>query len=80
MTKPVNPKLLKLRVRNHIESKGRNDFVKEQRNLLAQKNMELEAALARVKQLEGIIPILCILKRPRYDNYRSYRFVRHLIC
>jgi len=50
LKKPVNLDLLKLRVHNHIESKRRIDLVKEQRD-------QLEAALARVKLLEGIIPI-----------------------
>ena len=57
LTKPVELDLLKLRVRNHIESKARNDLVKEQRDQLAQQKEELEEALARVKQLEGIITI-----------------------
>jgi len=68
LTKPVNLKLLKLRVRNHIESKERNDLVKEQRNLLTQKNIELEAALERVKRLEGIIPICTYCKKIRDDK------------
>ena len=61
LTKPVNRDLLKLRVRNHIESKRRNDLVKEQRD-------QLEAALARVKQLEGIIPICMFCKKIRDDQ------------
>lgn len=61
ITKPVNLKLLKLRVRNHLA-------LKEQRDLLKQKNEELEAALARVKQLEGIIPICSYCKKIRDDQ------------
>ncbi|MEI6209563.1 MAG: response regulator [Desulfuromonadales bacterium] len=61
LTKPVNLVLLKLRVRNHLA-------LNEQRNLLKQKNEELEAALARVKQLEGIIPICMYCKKIRDDQ------------
>ena len=57
LTKPVDIRILKLRVHNHIESKLRKDLVEEQRDLLEQKNAALEKALARVKLLEGIIPI-----------------------
>ena len=61
IAKPVNLDLLKLRVRNHIE-------LKEHRDLLKQKNEELEAALARVKQLEGIVPICSYCKKIRDDQ------------
>jgi len=61
LTKPVNLALLKLRVRNHL-------LLKKQRDLLEQKNTELEAALARVKQLEGIIPICSYCKKIRDDQ------------
>jgi response regulator RpfG family c-di-GMP phosphodiesterase len=61
LKKPVNLDLLKLRVRNHIELKRRNDLVKEQRD-------QLEAALARIKQLEGIIPICMYCKKIRDDK------------
>ena len=61
LKKPVNLDLLKLRVRNHIELKRRNDLVKEQRD-------QLEAALARIKQLEGIIPICSYCKKVRDDK------------
>jgi len=61
LKKPVNLELLKLRVRNHIELKRRNDLVKEQRD-------HLEAALARIKQLEGIIPICSYCKKIRDDQ------------
>ncbi|MEI6207786.1 MAG: response regulator [Desulfuromonadales bacterium] len=41
LTKPVDIDLLKLRVRNHVELKERNDLVKEQRDLLAHQKEEL---------------------------------------
>ena len=61
LTKPVKMDLLKLRVRNHIELKRRNDLVKEQRD-------QLEVALSRIKQLEGIIPICMYCKKIRDDQ------------
>lgn len=61
LTKPINFALLRLRVRNHLELKSRNDLIKEQRDLL-------EVALARVKQLEGIIPICMFCKKIRDDQ------------
>jgi hypothetical protein len=42
--------------------------LKKQRDLLEQKNSELEAALAQVKQLEGIIPICSYCKKIRDDQ------------
>lgn len=68
LTKPVDLDLLKLRVRNHLVSKQRYDLVKEQRDLLALKNKELSAALARIKKLEGIIPICMLCKKIRDDK------------
>jgi len=68
LSKPVNFDLLNLRVRNHIELKKRSDFIREQRDIVNRKNEELEAALARVKRLEGIIPICMYCKKIREDN------------
>ncbi|MEI7815764.1 MAG: response regulator [Desulfuromonadales bacterium] len=65
LPKPVNFDLLKLRVRNHLEMKERNDLVREQRDLLANQKEELEAALSRVKRLEGIISICMYCKSIR---------------
>jgi DNA-binding response OmpR family regulator len=68
LTKPVDIGILKLRVRNHIEAKLYKDLLEEQRDLLEQKNDALEKALARVKQLEGIIPICMYCKKIRDDQ------------
>ena len=59
--KPMNLDLLKLKVHNHLELKRHNDLIREQRD-------QLEAALARVKQLEGIIPICSYCKKIRDDK------------
>jgi len=68
LAKPIDYSLLKLRVRNHIALKEQNELVKEQRDLLSRQKEELEDALARVKQLEGIIPICMFCKKIRDDN------------
>lgn len=68
LAKPVNFVLLKLRVRNHLELKERNEVVRQQRDLLICRTKELEAALARVKRLEGIIPICMHCKSIRTDS------------
>ena len=68
LTKPVDLDLLKLRVKNHLESKERNDLLKEQRDLLISQKEELEAVLAQVRQLEGIISICMYCKKIRDDQ------------
>jgi CheY-like chemotaxis protein len=68
LTKPINFALLKLRVRNHIALKERNDLVKEQRDLLSRQKEELEEALSRIRKLEGIIPICSYCKKIRDDQ------------
>jgi DNA-binding response OmpR family regulator len=68
LSKPVNFDLLNLRVRNHIELKKRSDYIREQRDIVNRQNEELEAALARVKRLEGIIPICMYCKKIREGN------------
>lgn len=67
LTKPVNFALLKQRVHNHMALQERNELVKEQRDKLARQKEELEAALGRVKLLEGIIPICMYCKKIRDD-------------
>jgi PAS domain S-box-containing protein len=46
ITKPISLKLLKLRVRNQIALKERNELVKAQRNLLERQNEKLDQMLA----------------------------------
>jgi response regulator RpfG family c-di-GMP phosphodiesterase len=76
--KPVNLALLKLRVRNHLLLKERNDLLKEQRDMLARQKEELEAALARVKQLEGIIPICMYCKKIRDDQQSWHQLEKYI--
>uniref|UniRef100_C6E1J5 Response regulator receiver protein n=1 Tax=Geobacter sp. (strain M21) TaxID=443144 RepID=C6E1J5_GEOSM len=72
LTKPVDLELLKLRVRNLVSLKQRTDLVREQRDLLARQKEELEAALARVRLLEGVIPICMFCKKIK-DDQESWR-------
>ena len=60
ITKPFNPALVRLRVRNHLE-------LKRQRDALARRTVELEQALARVKTLTGLLPICGGCKKIRDD-------------
>ena len=48
--KPFNPMVVNARVKLHLE-------LKQQRDLLEEKNMQLKKALADVKKLSGIVPI-----------------------
>jgi len=78
LPKPVNIDMLKARVHNHLELKRRNDLVKEQRDLLARKNKELESAFARIRRLEGIIPICMHCKSIRCDDDSWQQIVSYL--
>lgn len=68
LSKPVDLELLRLRVRNLTDLKLRGDLVREQRDLLARRTAELEEALARVKQLEGVLPICMYCKKIKDDK------------
>lgn len=68
LTKPVELNLLKLRVRNHLESKRRSDLIRTQRDHLARQKEELEAAMARIKRLEGLISICMHCKNIRSED------------
>lgn len=61
ITKPFNPGIVKLRVRNHLELKG-------QRDRLAQLVVELQASLDKVKVLSGLLPICASCKKIRDDQ------------
>ena len=61
LPKPFNLKLLELRINNHLELKRKNDLIREQKE-------ELEASFARIKRLEGIIPICMHCKSIRSDE------------
>jgi response regulator RpfG family c-di-GMP phosphodiesterase len=75
ITKPINPDIVKLRVKNHLELKFQRDQLKEQRDLLMEQRdvlerqkIELEETLKRVKRLEGILSICMYCKKIRTED------------
>ena len=69
ITKPVNLKLAKLRIRNQIELKRQQNIVKQQNALLTQQKEALEATLGRIKRLEGLISICMYCKKMRSEDH-----------
>ena len=61
VTKPFNPDLVLLRVRNHLK-------LKNQRDTLELRTLELEKVLSEIKVLQGIIPICAYCKNIRDDQ------------
>jgi DNA-binding response OmpR family regulator len=78
LSKPVNLDLLKLRVHNHLELKRRSDLIREQRDLLDSQKKELESALARIKRLEGVIPICMHCKSIRCDDESWHKLEEYI--
>jgi PleD family two-component response regulator len=67
LLKPYESRELLARVHVHLE-------LKLQRDELKRRNRELEEAIARVKQLEGIIPICMYCKKIRNDDTMWQQF------
>ncbi len=61
ITKPFNPAIVRLRVKNHLE-------LKKHRDGLALRNAELQEALAKIKTLSGLLPICASCKKIRDDK------------
>jgi DNA-binding response OmpR family regulator len=61
ITKPINPDIVRLRVRNHLELKFQRDTLVQQKN-------ELEETLSRINRLEGIISICMYCKKIRNEE------------
>jgi PleD family two-component response regulator len=59
--KPFNTSIVKLRVRTQLE-------LKRQRDVLMQRNEELQKALAEIKTLSGLLPICASCKKIRDDQ------------
>jgi len=78
LTKPYNPHIIRLRVKNHIDFKRKNDQVKQQRDLLSLKNRELERTLARLKKLEGIITVCMYCKQVRNKSDAWEQFEKYI--
>jgi DNA-binding response OmpR family regulator len=68
ITKPINPDIVRLRVRNHLELKFQRDQLKEQRDILRRQKNELEETLIRVRRLEGIISVCMYCKKIRNEE------------
>jgi DNA-binding response OmpR family regulator len=78
LLKPYEGRELLARVRVHLELKLRRDELKMQRDELGKRNSELEAAIARVKRLEGIIPICMYCKKIRSDTAMWQRVEQYI--
>lgn len=61
ISKPFNPAIVKLRVRTQLE-------LKLQRDILIQRNEELQKTLLKVKTLSGLLPICASCKKIRNDQ------------
>ncbi len=61
ITKPFNPGIVRLRVKNHLE-------LKKHRDALALRNRELQEALAKIKTLSGLLPTCMYCKKIRDDK------------
>ncbi len=68
IAKPFVINHVRLRVRNQLELKYRTGQLLEQRAALEARTAELEAALKRIKHLEGLIPICMYCKKIRNDR------------
>ncbi len=79
LTKPVHLNLLKLRIINHLALKHQTDLVHEQRDLLISQKEELESSIARIKRLEGLLPICMHCKSIRIDDASWQRLEEYII-
>jgi DNA-binding response OmpR family regulator len=79
LTKPVDVALLLLRVRNHLELKLKNDLIRQQRDELRLCNASLEAALARIRTLEGTLSICMHCKSIRNDGASWQKIEEYLL-
>lgn len=68
ITKPINPDIVRLRVKNHLELKLQRDQLREQRDILERQRNELEETIRRIKRLEGIISICMYCKKIRNEE------------
>ena len=78
ITKPLDLRLTKLRVRNQLELRRQGQQIREQNELLSQQKAELLATLARVKRLEGVLSICMDCKKIRTENDAWQKLERYL--
>lgn len=79
LVRPVDPGLLLLRVRNHLQLKRQNDLIRQQRDELEGVTETLEAALERVKRLEGTFAICMHCKSIRCDQEGWQKIEEYLL-
>ena len=65
LQKPLNPALLRLRVRNNLEVKLQRDRISRQMEELRKLNERLAEEMEKVRVLSGILPICCKCKKIR---------------
>ena len=78
ITKPVNLKLAKLRVRNQMELRRQRNLLNEQNELLTRQKEALETTLARIKRLEGFLSLCMHCKKIRAANEDWTRLENYL--
>ena len=78
LLKPYNIDQLLLQIQRAIEKQRVEDELRISRKMLEDKVTELEASLARVKQLEGILPICMYCKKIR-DGEEKWRQMEEYI-
>jgi CheY-like chemotaxis protein len=78
LTKPVDLRLAKLRVKNQLELLRQRDRIREQNELLSRRKAELEATLARVKRLEGVLSICMDCKKIRAEDDAWQKLERYI--
>lgn len=78
LAKPINLRLAKLRIRNQLELRRQHNLIKQQNALLTEQKAALEATLARVKRLEGILSICMYCKKIRTEGETWQRLERYI--
>ncbi|MBK7402088.1 MAG: response regulator [Myxococcales bacterium] len=68
ITKPLDLRLTKLRIKNQLELRRQHNLIAEQNAQLTDQNHQLQQALDRVKHLEGILSLCMYCKKVRTEN------------
>ena len=76
--KPFSADLVRLRIKNHLAFSQERSLLLQRSRELQEMNAKLEATLARVKLLEGIIPICMYCHKIRDDKGAWNRLVEYI--
>ena len=76
--KPFSADLVRLRIKNHLAFSQERSLLLQRSRELQEMNAKLEATLARVKMLEGIIPICMYCHKIRDDKGAWNRLVEYI--